>query len=100
MLSGFYRVNYDKENWQRIIKYMNSPNFTNIHVLNRAKLLDDAYFLFLNGKLERSLLLDLASYLIREKDYIPWKGGEKILFYISRSRVKTSEDKVLVYDNS
>lgn len=74
---------------------MNSPDFKNIHVLNRVKLLDDVYFFVINNKLEKKLMLDLTAYLIQEDDYIPWKRAESIFFYILRSRSgKTAENKV------
>lgn len=93
-LPGFYRVNYDTENWKRIIDYMNTPNFKNIHVLNRAKLLDDAYYFVTNSKLDANLLFNLTSYLVREDDLIPWKRAGAIFFYLIRSQGRTAENKV------
>ncbi|XP_043485198.1 aminopeptidase N-like [Leptopilina heterotoma] len=93
---GFYRVNYDTENWKRIIDYMNTPNFKNIHVLNRAKLLDDAYYFAKNEKLDKNLLFNLTSYLVREDDLIPWKKAEIIFFFIFRFQGRTPENKKFI----
>lgn len=69
---GFYRVNYDANNWFHIIMALNSPNFRQIHVLNRAQLVDDALTLAFDGYLSYDVALSVVSYLFQETDYIPW----------------------------
>lgn len=64
-----------------IANYLNSENFSRIHVLNRAQLLDDALWLYQQKLLERDILFNLTSYMIREVDYIPWASFDKILIY-------------------
>jgi aminopeptidase N len=68
---GYYRVNYDIENWNRIIDYMNTENFANIHPLNRAQLIDDAFNFAYNGKIPYDIPLRLCDYLTRERHYVP-----------------------------
>ncbi|XP_072767118.1 glutamyl aminopeptidase-like isoform X2 [Anoplolepis gracilipes] len=70
--TGYYRVNYDPENWQKIAKYLNSTEYTKIHVLNRAKIIDDAFYFMINGQLNSSLFWNLTSYLGQETNYIAW----------------------------
>lgn len=70
--TGYYLVNYDPTNWQRLADYLNSDNYTKIHVLNRAQIIHDAYHLMMAQQLNISIFLDLASYLSRETDYAPW----------------------------
>nr|XP_012230103.1 PREDICTED: thyrotropin-releasing hormone-degrading ectoenzyme-like [Linepithema humile] len=70
--TGYYRVNYDKTNWQLITKYLTFDNYANIHVLNRAKLIDDAYHLMTTQQLQPIIFWDLVEYLKREKSYIAW----------------------------
>ncbi|XP_072752506.1 aminopeptidase N-like [Anoplolepis gracilipes] len=70
--SGYYRVNYDPENWQKIAEYLNSIEYTKIHVLNRAKIIDDAFYFMINGQLNSSLFWNLTSYLGQETNYIAW----------------------------
>lgn len=68
--TGYYRVNYDNSNWQKITDYLNSDNYTKIHVLNRVQIIDDAYHLMLANQLDIQMFLNLANYLSRETDYI------------------------------
>jgi aminopeptidase N len=39
--TGYYRVNYDNQNWNDIIKVL-AENHSQIHELNRAQLIDDS----------------------------------------------------------
>ncbi|XP_072754006.1 aminopeptidase N-like isoform X2 [Anoplolepis gracilipes] len=70
--TGYYRVNYNIENWQKIAEYLNSTEYTKIHVLNRAKIIDDAFYFMINGQLNSSLFWNLTSYLGQETNYIAW----------------------------
>lgn len=71
-LSGYYRVNYDIENWQILARVL-SEDHQAIHVLNRAQLLDDSFNLARTGKLVSFVLI---------KYYQRWKPavGNKIWF--------------------
>lgn len=69
---GYYRVNYDFENWHQIIKTLNSKNYQNINVLNRAQLLDDAFHFAADGYINFDIVMGLVQYLHRETDYLPW----------------------------
>ncbi|KAG5680753.1 hypothetical protein PVAND_010240 [Polypedilum vanderplanki] len=69
---GYYRVNYDENNWRRIIEVLNSDDYTKIHVLNRAQLVDDALTLAFDGVISYDIALGVVSYLARETDYMPW----------------------------
>lgn len=68
----YYRVNYDRVNWQRLINHLKSDNFEFIGTPNRASLLDDSHNLAKAGYIDYSIPLDLSRYLIRETDYEPW----------------------------
>lgn len=39
--TGFYRVNYDNDNWNLLIQQLNSDHQV-IHVINRAQIINDA----------------------------------------------------------
>lgn len=69
---GYYRVNYDIENWKKIIETLNSDRFTDIHVLNRAQLIDDALNFAYDGYLSYDIAFGVLNYLNRETDYFPW----------------------------
>ncbi|XP_050463390.1 glutamyl aminopeptidase-like isoform X2 [Cataglyphis hispanica] len=81
--SGYYRVNYDAENWQRIAKYLNSTEYTKVHVLNRAKIIDDAFYFMITQQLESSIFWNLTSYLKQETSYIAWYPMIKAIEYMS-----------------
>ncbi|XP_029672004.1 glutamyl aminopeptidase-like isoform X2 [Formica exsecta] len=81
--AGYYRVNYDPENWQKIAKYLNSKEFTKIHVLNRAKIIDDAFYFMVKHQLDSSIFWKLTNYLTRETNYIAWYPMIKVFEYMS-----------------
>ncbi|CAL7935733.1 unnamed protein product [Xylocopa violacea] len=72
--SGFYRVNYDNASWYRIIEALNSKDYQNVHVLNRAAIVDDLLNLARAGLLEYETTLDGLLYLMREDNYLPFKS--------------------------
>lgn len=72
---GYYRVNYDTSNWDALISVLNSNNFKQIHVLNRAQLVDDALNLAADGYLSYDVAFNVLNYLSRETDYIPWRAA-------------------------
>jgi len=81
--TGYYRVNYDRTNWKLISNYLNSEEYKNIHILNRAQIIDDAYHLLMANQLELKIFLDLTEYLSQETDYIAWYPMIKALEYLS-----------------
>ncbi|XP_032685885.1 thyrotropin-releasing hormone-degrading ectoenzyme-like isoform X2 [Odontomachus brunneus] len=71
--SGYYRVNYNLQNWLKIISYLSVHDYTLIHVNNRAQLIDDAFYFTMQGQLVPSVFSKLiSSYLPRETSYIAW----------------------------
>lgn len=76
---GYYRVNYDTSNWNALAKFLNSANFKQIHVLNRAQIIDDALNLAADGYLHYQVTFEILSYLSRETDYIPWQAAARNL---------------------
>ncbi|KAM0733502.1 Aminopeptidase N [Formica fusca] len=81
--TGYYRVNYDTENWRMIARYLNSDEYRNIHVINRAQIIDDAFHLTIEKKLDFSIFWELASYLPRERNYVAWYPMIKVFERIS-----------------
>ncbi|CAB3260804.1 unnamed protein product [Arctia plantaginis] len=79
--TGYYRVNYDVQNWIAIAGALHT-NHEVIHVLNRANLLDDAFNLARNGRLNYNVAFNLSRYLIQEKDYIPWGAVNPSFTYL------------------
>lgn len=77
-------MNYDLRNWKLISDFLNSDKYTDISVLNRALLLDDALDLARVGLLPYQVALNVSSYLRQETHYLPWKAALRNLDYIVR----------------
>ncbi|KAK0085858.1 hypothetical protein PV326_005760 [Microctonus aethiopoides] len=88
-LFGYYRVNYDNQNWKLIINFLKNKNHSRIHVLNRAQLLDDAFNLMKVGHLDVKIFFSLLEYLKEETDFIPWSVAWKAIEEIYRSIINT-----------
>ncbi|XP_019765505.2 endoplasmic reticulum aminopeptidase 1 isoform X4 [Dendroctonus ponderosae] len=69
--SGFYRVMYEEEMWHSLIKLLKT-NHTMFSAADRANLIDDAFTLCRAGLLNATIPLELSTYLIKERDYVPW----------------------------
>lgn len=71
---GYYRVNYNVENWELLTRQLKSDHQA-IHVTNRAQIVDDALDLSRAGLLDYAIALNVTQYLSKEADYIPWEAG-------------------------
>lgn len=64
-----------------LIRQLNdTPN--DIHVLNRAQLIDDAFNLARSGRLDYSVPLHLSKYLKNENDTTPWYSAMNCFAYL------------------
>nr|WAK99412.1 aminopeptidase N 2 [Spodoptera frugiperda] len=79
--TGYYRVNYEVSNWVALANALGEDHSV-IHVLNRANLLDDAFNLARNGRLNYQVALSLSRYLVKEEDYIPWGAVNPSITYL------------------
>lgn len=70
--TGFYRVNYDTENWNKIKEALMTDDHDKIHVLNRAQIVDDLFNLARAGIVDYPTAVDIIRYIKKEKSYIPW----------------------------
>ncbi|XP_001849884.2 aminopeptidase N [Culex quinquefasciatus] len=77
---GYYRVNYDRRNWDLIIDTL-LTNPATIHRANRAQLIDDAFNLARSDRLDMSVALKLLTYLRHETEYAPWAAANNVLSY-------------------
>uniref|UniRef100_A0A182NCK1 Aminopeptidase n=1 Tax=Anopheles dirus TaxID=7168 RepID=A0A182NCK1_9DIPT len=83
--TGYYRVNYDVESWNKLIAVLNSDRFDSaVPVINRAQLVDDVANLARAGEVDYAVALSLMQYLERETEYIPWSTAYNALLYIDR----------------
>lgn len=71
---GYYRVNYDQENWKLLIGQL-QRNHRDIHTTNRAQILDDSLDIARAGLLDYHIALNVTRYLINEADYAPWDAA-------------------------
>nr|AAX39864.1 aminopeptidase N2 [Trichoplusia ni] len=79
--TGYYRVNYDLQNWIALGRVFNS-NHSLINVLNRAQVIDDAFNLARNGRLNYEHAFEISRYLEKEKNYIPWGAANPAFTYL------------------
>ncbi|XP_052895825.1 uncharacterized protein LOC128303012 [Anopheles moucheti] len=86
---GYYRVNYDDRNWELITDAL-IENWAAVHRLNRAQLIDDAYWLARSGRLDMRVALRLMTYLRNEREYAPWTAANVALTYFN-SRLRGTE---------
>ncbi|XP_013408526.1 uncharacterized protein LOC106172388 isoform X2 [Lingula anatina] len=88
---GYYRVNYDRKNWENILNQLNT-NHRMIHVKNRAQIIDDA-FNIANSGIDPAVDIDLAmqttKYLSKETEYIPWEAALLNVGYLDIMMSKT-----------
>ncbi|KAG7211603.1 hypothetical protein KM043_010858 [Ampulex compressa] len=93
--TGYYRVNYDNENWNLLAKYLNTDDRIKIHSVNRAQLIDDALNLARAGRLNYVTALEITTYLAKESDYIPWSSAFSGLRYLTRMMVHSKHYETL-----
>jgi len=87
--TGFYRVNYDVQNWGLIAGSLEEDH-TRIHRMNRAQIIDDALNLARGGFLDYNTALKTTEYLKSETDYIPWKSALTGFVYLENMMKRTS----------
>ena len=75
--SGWYRVNYDDTNWNRLIAQLNTDR-DRIHPVHRAQILDDSFNLGRSEILPQTKFFDISLYLADEDDalsFVPAFNG-------------------------
>nr|XP_012220638.1 PREDICTED: aminopeptidase N-like [Linepithema humile]XP_012220639.1 PREDICTED: aminopeptidase N-like [Linepithema humile] len=81
--AGYYRVNYDIENWRKLAHYLNSKYYTKIHVLKRAQIINDAFYFYMHKQLDHVTFWNLTTFLSQEKEYIAWYPMIKAFEYMA-----------------
>uniref|UniRef100_A0A3Q3BS38 Alanyl aminopeptidase, membrane n=1 Tax=Kryptolebias marmoratus TaxID=37003 RepID=A0A3Q3BS38_KRYMA len=84
-VTGYYRVNYDLGNWERLFAQLSSDHQV-IPLINRAQLVDDAFNLasrncFTSQLVSTTLALRTTLYLSQETEYMPWQSALNNLQY-------------------
>ncbi|XP_047452435.1 aminopeptidase N-like isoform X2 [Mugil cephalus] len=78
--TGYYRVNYDAENWARLLTQLET-NLERIPVMNRGQLVDDAFSLARAKLVSVTLALNATRFLRKETSFLPWESAVKNLEY-------------------
>uniref|UniRef100_A0A4W4GAF0 Aminopeptidase n=1 Tax=Electrophorus electricus TaxID=8005 RepID=A0A4W4GAF0_ELEEL len=81
-ISGFYRVNYDSQNWQRLLSQLTTDH-TAIPIINRAQIIDDAFSLSRAKIISTTVALSTTKYLSKETEYVPWESAVRNLNHFS-----------------
>jgi len=81
MFTGYYRVNYDDQNWNLLSQGLQTAR-KSIPALNRAQLLDDAFSLAFAHRLSLSTALNLTRFLKDEDDVVVWMSACKQLQHL------------------
>ncbi|GJQ82073.1 hypothetical protein Trydic_g6945 [Trypoxylus dichotomus] len=64
---GYYRVNYELEDWQRLI-----DNVASLSIADKTHLLEEAFRLAESGDISYEIPLNLSLSMKNEIEYIPW----------------------------
>uniref|UniRef100_A0A8C2X9V6 Aminopeptidase n=1 Tax=Cyclopterus lumpus TaxID=8103 RepID=A0A8C2X9V6_CYCLU len=86
--AGYYRVNYNRENWERLSTQLETDPHR-IPLMNRGQLVDDAFNLARAKLIEVTLALNSTRFLQNERALLPWE-----------STVRNLEYFVLMFDRS
>lgn len=81
--TGYYRVNYTESNWHAIHHALAATNWSGIHEVNRAQIVDDLLNLARAGYISYDLTLAVLEYLETETNYIPWTSAFNGFNYLS-----------------
>ncbi|XP_047482312.1 aminopeptidase N-like isoform X2 [Penaeus chinensis] len=87
--TGYYRVNYDAENWNLIIQQL-KDNHEALHVINRAQIIDDVLNLARGGQVSYDTALSVNVYLGKEVEFVPWDSALNNLAYLENMFTRSS----------
>ncbi|XP_014254695.1 aminopeptidase N-like [Cimex lectularius] len=85
--AGFYRILYDDRTYQLISDHLINQSMHDIHPLNRAQILNDAFECASENLLSLSTVLNLTTYLRKEEHYLPLSVGMEGLLKLSSQAV-------------
>ncbi|XP_032687715.1 glutamyl aminopeptidase-like isoform X2 [Odontomachus brunneus] len=80
---GYYRVNYDTKNWLMISTYLQKKNFSHIPPINRAQLINDAYYFTTTNQLGSYVFVNITRHLKMDTDFIVWYPMFNIFSHMS-----------------
>ncbi|CAH4038188.1 unnamed protein product [Pieris brassicae] len=92
-----FPVNYDQENWNLLLQYLQSEERLSIPALTRAKLLHDAWNLAFAGELSFATALNMTLFLNYEKDRLVWEPVFTMIDHIGRHICSCIKEKFRTY---
>ncbi|XP_060526667.1 aminopeptidase N [Cylas formicarius] len=96
--TGYYRVNYEVENWKKLMNQLLGNGHVIFTPTNRAQMLDDALNLAFAGYLSYDVALNVTKYLVNEREYVAWKAALNNFEFLHNMLVRTAHfDKFKVY---
>ncbi|CAG9772964.1 unnamed protein product [Ceutorhynchus assimilis] len=96
--NGYYRVNYDEQNWKSLINQLQGNGHRLIQSTNRAQMIDDAMNLAFAGYLSYDIALNVTLYLTNEREYVPWKAAITNLQFLHKMFIRSGYfDKFKIY---
>ncbi|XP_011876145.1 PREDICTED: aminopeptidase N-like [Vollenhovia emeryi] len=78
----YYRVNY-KDGPLKNIAYLTFEEYGGIHVINRAQIMDDAFYFLMKGEIKVDTFTRLTRRLLLERNYTAWYPMFKAFEYMS-----------------
>lgn len=72
--TGFYRVNYPKENWDGLTHALITEH-TIFSTADRTQLINDAFSLSQAGLVAVTVPLEMCMYLLKENEFVPWASA-------------------------
>nr|XP_012233035.1 PREDICTED: aminopeptidase N-like isoform X1 [Linepithema humile] len=81
--TGYYRVKYNHEHWKKLLRYLNSENYSKIHILNRAQIIDDAFYFFLQKELSYNFFWNLTRFVTQDANFVTWYPMIKIFEFFA-----------------
>ncbi|KAK7892008.1 hypothetical protein WMY93_023971 [Mugilogobius chulae] len=79
-VTGYYRVNYDLGNWERLLIQLNTNHWV-IPLINRAQIIDDVFNLARARLVSTTLALRTTLFLSAETEYMPWQSALDNMHY-------------------
>lgn len=86
---GYYRVNYDKHNWNLIIEQL-IKDHNKFSAISRAQIIDDLFDMAKYGIVDYALAMNATKYLPKERDFSPWDSLQTSLSFIDIMLQRTS----------
>ncbi|KAL0271364.1 UNVERIFIED_CONTAM: hypothetical protein PYX00_008473 [Menopon gallinae] len=94
--TGYFRINYEKENWIALIEQLKKDHRV-INEANRAQLINDAFAFtrstYKDYKVGYDIALTLASYLVKEENFIPWKSALNSFMFLNNKMTSSTKYK-------